>query len=115
MSTQVIVTNARRLSNPRLPPVVWPPSSRSSRIVPSSGRTVHTFPPAPSYPIGMGQIVDRLREALVKRQKTVSLREIARETEVDHSLLAGFVRGDRESLRLDTLQRLADYLGLELR
>jgi transcriptional regulator with XRE-family HTH domain len=63
----------------------------------------------------MGQIAEKLREALLKKQESVTLREMERDSGVSNVLLCNFINGVRQSVSLETAQKLADYLGLELR
>jgi hypothetical protein len=63
----------------------------------------------------MSQIIDTIRDALLARWETESWRSIERQTGVSHALMSDIVNQKRDSLRLDTVQALADYLGLELR
>ena len=56
-------------------------------------------------------VSERIREAL--EHSEVSLREIARQAGVGDSQLSRFMRGER-GLNTTTLDRLAEYLGLEL-
>jgi predicted transcriptional regulator len=57
-------------------------------------------------------MADRLRKAIQESKKTVNA--IAVESEIPQPVLYRFVTGERD-LKLTTVQKLADYFGLELR
>jgi plasmid maintenance system antidote protein VapI len=57
-------------------------------------------------------IVEELREALLNCED--SYRKIGRAIEVDHALLTRFAK-DEKSLSLETAERLAEYLGVQLK
>ena len=59
----------------------------------------------------MGLLRQAVNEALESGQ---SLRQIARESGLQHPPLLRFLRGE-QSLRLDKAEMLADYLGIECR
>lgn len=60
----------------------------------------------------MATISETLRAALLDRSE--SYREIGAATQVDHSQLLRFAKGER-GLSIEALDRLAEYLRLELR
>ena len=57
-------------------------------------------------------IIDELREALNKREE--SYRAIAREIKIDHAMLLRFADA-KKNLSLEAAERLAKYLGLQLK
>jgi hypothetical protein len=59
------------------------------------------------------RIADQLRGAIVDSGET--LYRVAVGSGVVYPIVFRFVSGDRPGLRLETIERLADYLGLELR
>ena len=56
-------------------------------------------------------ISEQVRQAIAN--SGASLREISRKTDLYHSQLSLFMRGER-GLTLGTLDKLAEYLGLKL-
>ena len=58
-------------------------------------------------------ISDQLREVIEEREE--SYYRIAKDAEVDWGTLQRFVDGRRPNIRIDTIDKLCDYLGLELR
>ena len=59
-------------------------------------------------------VTDALREAIQKRTENgETIYMIAKNTGVDHGVIARFVRGERQ-LRGDTIDKLCEYLGLNL-
>lgn len=63
------------------------------------------------YGVGMSQLLDAIREAIEASDETPAA--IARGADVAKSQLSRMLSGER-GLSVDTLERLADYLGLEL-
>jgi transcriptional regulator with XRE-family HTH domain len=61
----------------------------------------------------MGKIFDEIQKRLSAHTET--LREIERQTGINVATLSRIANGTRTSVSLDTIERLADYLGLELR
>lgn len=61
-------------------------------------------------PTGMA---DQLRQAIAESGET--LYRVAADSGVAYPIVHRFVNGDRDSLKLETFERLANYLGLELR
>jgi transcriptional regulator with XRE-family HTH domain len=61
---------------------------------------------------GRSSISERLRKAIV--QSDIPYRQIEQATGVKRASISRFVRGKR-TLRLDVADRLAGYLGLELK
>ena len=60
-------------------------------------------------------ISEQLRKALMRAEKRGETRyKIAQESRVNYTILARFLDGER-TIKLPTADRLADYLGLELR
>ncbi len=60
-------------------------------------------------------ISEQLRKALMQAEKRGETRyKIAQESRVNYTILARFLDGER-TIKLPTADRLADYLGLELR
>ena len=57
-------------------------------------------------------VSEQLRRLI--RERGESLAEIGRQTGVSHAVLSRFLRGERR-LSTKTVDRLAEYLGLELR
>jgi transcriptional regulator with XRE-family HTH domain len=57
-------------------------------------------------------ITDAIRQAIV--ESGLPLQQISEKTGVERASLSRFVRGER-SLRLDMVDKLAAYFGLELR
>lgn len=58
-------------------------------------------------------ISDQLRAAIESSDETYY--RIAVDSEVDWGTLQRFVDGRRPNIRIDTVDKLADYFGLELR
>ena len=58
-------------------------------------------------------ITDDLGEAIERRLKRETRYRIAKDSGVDFAILSRFLSGQR-SPRLDTVDRLAEYLGLKL-
>ncbi len=58
-------------------------------------------------------IADLLRDAIDESGETIY--RIAKDAEVDWGTLQRFVDGRRPNIRIDTIEKLCDYLGLELR
>ena len=59
----------------------------------------------------MGKMANQIRRAI--RKSGLSLNQLAEETGVDDGVLSRFMRDER-SITLETAEKLADYLGLEL-
>lgn len=57
-------------------------------------------------------IIEELRDALLNCED--SYRKIGREIKVDHALLTRFAKGEK-SLSLETAERLAEYLEVQLK
>ena len=60
-------------------------------------------------------ISDDLLKALERAQKRRTLYRIAKDSRVDYAVLHRFLSGERATLRLETADRIADYLGLKLK
>ena len=60
-------------------------------------------------------ISDDLLKALERAQKRRTLYRIAKDSGVDYAVLHRFLSGERVTLRLETADRIADYLGLKLK
>jgi DNA-binding Xre family transcriptional regulator len=58
-------------------------------------------------------ISDQLRAAIDKAD--VTLYRIAKDSQVDWGTIQRFMDGTRPNIRIDTMERLCEYLGLELR
>ncbi len=58
-------------------------------------------------------ISDQLCKAIEARKETYY--RIAKDSDVDWGTLQRFVDGRRPNIRIDTIEKLCDYLGLELR
>ncbi len=58
-------------------------------------------------------ISDQLRAAIDKAD--VTLYRIAKDSRVDWGTIQRFMDGTRPNIRIDTMERLCEYLGLELR
>lgn len=58
-------------------------------------------------------IATTIRKAARKQQ--LSVYRIAKDTGLNQSSMNQFFRGDRDELRLSTVEILLDYLGLEVR
>ena len=58
-------------------------------------------------------ISEQLREAIKNSPETYY--RIAKEAEVDWGTLQRFVDGSRPNIRMDTIDRLCEYLDLDLR
>jgi hypothetical protein len=58
-------------------------------------------------------MADQLKKAIEKSGKTVNAIAVA--ADVPQPVLHRFVSGERADLKLGTVQKLADYFGLELR
>jgi len=58
-------------------------------------------------------VSDRLRQAIRKSDQT--LYRIAQDTGLDWSILQRFLDGTRPNIRIDTIEKLCQYFGLELR
>ena len=58
-------------------------------------------------------VSDTLRQAIRKSGKT--LYRIAQDTRIDWSILQRFLDGTRPNIRIDTIEKLCRYFGLELR
>ncbi len=58
-------------------------------------------------------ISDQLRAAIDKAD--VTLYRIAKDSQVDWGTIQRFIDGTRPNIRIDTMERLCEYLGLELR
>ena len=61
--------------------------------------------------VRMGQILDAIREAIEASDKTRY--RIAKDTGISQPQLSRLMSGER-GLSIDALERLADYLGLEI-
>ena len=57
----------------------------------------------------------QLRRAIKAETRHKTLYQIAKESGVAWAVLSRFLTGERPTLRSDTVDRLCDYLGLELR
>ncbi len=57
-------------------------------------------------------ISKQLRDAI--ESKDVTLYRISRDAEVDWGTLQRFLDGSRPNIRIDTVDKLCEYLGLEL-
>jgi DNA-binding Xre family transcriptional regulator len=60
-------------------------------------------------------VSNQLRAAIKAATKRKTLYRIAKESDVAWAVLSRFLTGERPTLRTDTMDRLCDYLGLELR
>lgn len=60
----------------------------------------------------MRPATETIREALIRRADSMSLREISRQTDVDVSQLSRFARDERQLTTGDGLDRLISFLGL---
>jgi DNA-binding Xre family transcriptional regulator len=60
----------------------------------------------------MMTISDRLRAAI--QAQDVTLYRIAKDSDVDWGTLQRFLDGTRPNIRIETVEKLCDYLGLEL-
>ena len=58
-------------------------------------------------------IAESLRQAVQRSDET--LYRIAKDTEIDWGTLQRFLDGTRPNIRLDTVEKLSAYFGLELR
>jgi DNA-binding Xre family transcriptional regulator len=58
-------------------------------------------------------ISNQLRAAI--QAKKATLYRISKDTEVDWGTLQRFLDGSRPNIRIDTVDKLCEYLGLELR
>ena len=59
-----------------------------------------------------GQMANQLRKAIADSGET--LYRVAADSGVAYPIIYRFVSGDRAGLTLETVERLADYLGLAL-
>jgi transcriptional regulator with XRE-family HTH domain len=59
-------------------------------------------------------MIDKIRQVLAKRLRTTTLYAIARDSGIGFQSLRRWHSGERQNMRLDSLSRLASYLGLEL-
>ena len=55
---------------------------------------------------------DQLRAAI--QDQDVTLYRIAKDSEVDWGTLQRFLDGTRPNIRIDTVEKLCEYLGLDL-
>ena len=60
-------------------------------------------------------ISDDLYKALEKALERETLYRTAKESGVNYAVLHRFLSGERPTLRLETVDRIADYLGLKLK
>ena len=60
-------------------------------------------------------VTDQLRAAIEAETKRRTLYQVAKGSGVNWAVLSRFLTGERPTLRSDTMDRLCDYLGLELR
>jgi len=67
---------------------------------------------SPGYPVGMPKLVDEIRKAIESSEE--SRYSIAERAGVSASILSRLVNGKRPSLTVETCERLAEYLGLEI-
>ncbi len=58
-------------------------------------------------------VSDQLREVIEATDATYY--RIAKDAEIDWGTLQRFVDGRRPNIRIDTIEKLCEYLGLELR
>lgn len=60
-------------------------------------------------------ITDQVLIALRQRiEKGVTIYVVAKATGISHSIIARFERGERKQIRSETIDRLCEYLGLQL-
>ena len=60
-------------------------------------------------------VTDQLRAAIEAETKRRTLYQVAKGSGVNWAVLSRFLTGERPTLRSDTVDRLCDSLGLELR
>ena len=61
----------------------------------------------------MVMVSDQLRAAI--KAKDATLYRIAKDSDVDWGTLQRFLDGTRPNIRIETVDKLCEYLGLELR
>ena len=60
-------------------------------------------------------VTDQLRAAIEAETKRRTMYQVAKGSGVNWAVLSRFLTGERPTLRSDTVDRLCDFLGLELR